>query len=143
MFKYTVSLLAVVVLSFTACLSPYNPSYLGRSYPPTTHVDIYLSEDEIKEDYEVMGYLPPMQVPLLRMNTVQKRLVLTGRAQGADGVVIHLEEREIGTRETTSGSGQTQTEETTTIQAEDSTKTITIENVNYVRPIFIKYKKNL
>ena len=143
MFKYTVSLLAVVVLSFTACLSPYNQAYIGRSYPPTTHVDIYLSEDEIKEDYQVMGHLPPVQVPSMDMRLVQKRIVLTGHAQGADGVVIHVEEREIGTRETTYGSGQTQTKETTTTQTEGSTKTITIKNVNYVRTIFIKYKKNL
>ena len=52
MFKYTVSLLALFVLFVAACAKI---DYIGQSYQPTTHVDLFFSEEDIREDYQVMG----------------------------------------------------------------------------------------
>ncbi len=39
-------------LFFLACASV---DYMGKTYPPTTKIDIYYSKEDIKKEYEVMG----------------------------------------------------------------------------------------
>jgi len=45
--------LSSIILLFASCATRIN--YLGNSYAPTSNVDIFVTEDAIKKNYEVVG----------------------------------------------------------------------------------------
>ena len=88
MFKYTVSLLALFVLLVAACVQPVR--YVGRSYPPTFHVDLYFSEEDITKDYQVMGRaVAEASEGSFNVEELQEELEAKAREKGADGIVIY------------------------------------------------------
>ena len=137
MFKYTVSLLALFVLFVAACAKI---DYIGQSYPPTTHVDLYFSEEDIRQDYRVMGHVIAQANEGISIESLQKKLEEKAREQGADGIVIHEFDR-IQTGETTTYNEEIKREE-----KKRSVAAITITNAEeerQIRAIFIKYEQNL
>lgn len=83
MFKYTVALL---VLFVSACAEV---DYVGSSYPPTTHVDVYYSEDDVDKDHRVMGHAVAHADDFVSIEKLQKALIEEARNRGADGIIIH------------------------------------------------------
>ena len=137
MFKYTVSLLALFVLFAAACAKI---DYIGQSYQPTTHVDLYFSADDIREDYQVMGHVIAQAGTGISIESLQKQLESKAREKGADGIVIHGFDR-IQTGETT-----TYNEEAKRGEKERSIAAITITSADeerQIKAIFIKYEQNL
>ena len=137
MFRYTVSLLLLLVLFVAACAKI---DYIGQSYQPTTHVDLYFSADDIREDYQVMGHVIAQAGTGISIENLQKQLEAKAREKGADGIVIHGFDR-IQTGETTTYNEETKREE-----KKRSIAAITItstEEERQVKAIFIKYEQNL
>ena len=137
MFKYTVSLLALLVLFIAACAKI---DYIGQSYPPTTQVDLYFSEQDIREDYQVMGHVIAQAHEGISIENLQKKLEAKAREEGADGIVIHGFDR-IQTGETTTYNEEIRREE-----KKRSVAAITVtsaEEERQIRAIFIKYEHNL
>ena len=137
MFKYTVSLLALLVLFVAACAKI---DYIGQSYPPTTHVDLYFSERDIREDYQVMGHVIAQANEGISIESLQKKLEAKAHEEGADGIVIHGFDR-IQTGETTTHNEEIRREE-----KKRSVAAITVtsaEEERQIRAIFIKYERNL
>ena len=48
-FKISLFILTALMVSCTTT------DYLGRTYPPTQHVDVFFSPQDVKRTYEVMG----------------------------------------------------------------------------------------
>ena len=137
MFKCTVSLLALLILFVAACAKI---DYIGQSYPPTNHVDLYFSEQDIRQDYQVMGHVIAQANEGISIESLQKQLEAKAREKGADGIVIHGFDR-IQTGETT-----TYNEEAKRGEKKRSIAAITItsaEEERQVKAIFIKYEQNL
>ena len=137
MFKCTVSLLALLVLFVAACAKI---DYIGQSYQPTTHVDLYFSEEDIREDYRVMGHVIAQANEGISIENLQKQLEAKAREKGADGIVIHgFDRRQAG--ETT-----TYNEEAKRGEKKRSIAAITITSADeerQIKAIFIKYEQNL
>ena len=85
MFKYTVSLSAVIVLFVSACAEV---DYVGDSYPPTTHIDVFYSEHDVEKDYRVMGHAVAHAGEFVSTQKLQDALVDEARDRGADGIII-------------------------------------------------------
>ena len=137
MFKYTVSLLALFVLFVAACAKV---DYIGQSYPPTTHVDLYFSEEDIRENYRTMGHVIAQANEGISIERLQKKLEAKAREEGADGIVIYGFDR-IQTGETTTYNEETKQEE-----KRRSIAAITITSADeerQIKAIFIKYEQNL
>ena len=137
MFKCTVSLLALLILFVAACAKI---DYIGQSYQPTTHVDLYFSEEDIREDYRVMGHVIAQADEGISIENLQKQLEAKAREKGADGIVIHGFDR-IQTGETT-----TYNEEAKRGEKKRSIASITITSADeerQIKAIFIKYDQNL
>lgn len=117
MLKYTVSLLVLFVLFVAACAKI---DYLGQSYPPTTHVDLYFSEGDIREDYRVMGHVIAQANEGTSIESLQKKLEEKAREQGADGIVIHEFDRSVA-----------------------AITMMIAEEERQIRALFIKYEQNL
>ena len=117
-------LILSMILFVTACGSDVD--YLGDSYPPTSHADVYFSDDDIIEDYLVIGHAT---VEGGEAEELQEKLIEKARESGADGIVFEEFDRvEIGEVTIDNDVGTEQTITTRVLQ---------------VKSIFIKYKKNL
>ncbi len=84
--KYTFCLMIFVSLVSFSC-SP-SIQYMGRSYPPTTNVDIYFSPADVKRNYEVIGKVDGKAWPLSDYSKIQESIEAVARKKGADGVIF-------------------------------------------------------
>ena len=117
-------LILLMILFLTACGSDVD--YLGDSYPPTAHVDVYFSEDDVIEGYLVMGHAT---IEGDEAEKLQEKLIEKARESGADGIVFEEFDRV--------KSGEI------TIDNNVGTEQTITTKVLQVKSIFIKYKKNL
>jgi len=75
--------------------------YYGRSYEPTTDVEIYFRESDIKEQHEIMGKLVYEVTAKKRSEKVQRKLMNEAKRKGAD--VILFDDIELTNMGTNSG----------------------------------------
>lgn len=77
---------------FIALLSACStPSYFGKTYSATQHVDVYLDVADVKKTYTTMGTSTYDQ-DLSSIEAMQHKIIEMGKAKGADGVVMKLTE---------------------------------------------------
>lgn len=122
-------LILSMILFVTACGSDDDVDYLGGSYPPTSGVDVYFSEDDITEDYLVMGHAT---VDGSDAEELQEKLIEKARERGADGIIFEgLDRVKTGEQTIVNDIGDVEIVNTDT------------KSVLQVKAIFIKYNKNL
>ena len=122
-------LILSMILFFTACGDDVDVDYLGDSYTPTSHVDVYFSEDDVTEGYLVMGHATADGGDT---EVLQETLIEKARDSGADGIIFEGFDRvETGEQTIVNDIGDTSIVNTNTT------------SVLQVKAIFIKYNKNL
>ena len=125
------SILAMAVLSILlGCVSA---EYMGKTYPPTDHVDIFFSFDDIGRDYEVMGEIRAEAAEFLSMDKIQEALMEKAMEKGGDAIVIEDWDKVVVSASTT-----TQGEADENKYRETTTSTVTEEKV--VKAKVVKYK---
>ena len=93
-----------MMLFVSACGGDVDVDYLGDSYPPTSHVDVYFSEDDITEDYRVMGRATANgdDTEGLKESLIEKAL-----EGGADGIIFEeFDQVETGEHAIVNGLGE-------------------------------------
>ena len=75
--------------------------YVGREYEPTDDVDLFLSYDDVKNEYEVMGHFIVTAYAYVESEKMQEKLLDKARRKGADAVVILGFEKYVTGEETT------------------------------------------
>ena len=123
-------LILSMLLFLTACGGDdIDVDYLGDFYTPTSHVDVYFSEDDVTEGYLVMGHATADGGDT---EALQETLIEKAHDSGADGIIFEGFDRvETGEQTIVSDVGDT------SIVSTDTT------SVLQVKAIFIKYNKNL
>ncbi len=123
-------LILSMLLFLTACGGDdIDVDYLGDFYTPTSHVDVYFSEDDVTEGYLVMGHATADGGDT---EALQETLIEKAQDSGADGIIFEGFDRvETGEQTIVSDVGDT------SIVSTDTT------SVLQVKAIFIKYNKNL
>jgi hypothetical protein len=83
--------------------------YVGTSYPPTTQVDIYMSESDVRRPYQVIGEARAQvdAIPFTNPGPqLQQKIVTEARARGAHGAILSgLSSREVASTTQTVGQG--------------------------------------
>ena len=78
----------IYFLLITICLISCNTKirYIGKTLPPTKNIEVFISEQSIKQPYEYIGkgYLGFHKNP----NKIQEKAEEIARAKGADAVLI-------------------------------------------------------
>lgn len=125
-----IGLILSIILFFTGCGGDnVDIDYLGNSYTPTSHVDVYFSEDDVTEGYLVMGHATADGGTT---EALQEELIEKAREHGADGIIFEGFDRvETGEQTIVNDIGDT------SIVNTDTKSTL------QVKAILIKYKKNL
>jgi hypothetical protein len=62
--------------------------YLGKTYPPTQHVDVFFSPQDVKRAYEVMGEIRAEGDDIVSYESMQQKLVQEAMQKGADAILI-------------------------------------------------------
>ena len=93
-----------IISTALLCVACVNTDYLGKSYAPTTSVDIYYSMSDVTRSHEVMGKITAKAMEGWDSNAMVEELRKQAMAKGADAIVIENTHTEItGSTSTTSG----------------------------------------
>jgi hypothetical protein len=129
--------LALLPLLLAACVTT---DYLGKSYAPTHHVELYYDEADITVPYEVMGEVRAEVDNALFFSSsekMQRKLIDIAREKGADALLVGRValrprgETEYGSEETTYKKGQGRS---------SSTTTTVVDEVKEIRAQLLKYR---
>jgi hypothetical protein len=125
---------AALVFALSACA---HVDYVGRSYPPTSKVDLYFDERDVRAEYEVMGQVIATANDFVSAEKLQAKLMKKAGEKGADAVVIN------GMDRYKTGSSTTYEEETK--EGKKGTKTTGSSSTSdtkekEIRAVFLKYK---
>lgn len=128
--------LILILLFITACV---NTDYIGKSFAPTTNVDVYFSESDIDKEYEVMGKISEEATEYLPFDKLQQEMIEQAKAKGADGIILgDMEKVETGSSSYSSGSIEDKSVDKNTYSSSTS-DIITKDNV--LHGTLIKYSK--
>lgn len=118
--------------------------YVGKSYPPTASVDLYMSVADVKRPYEVIGDARA-QVEALPFTSpaeqLQTKLLEEARSRGANGVILgSLASRQVSSTSTTTGQATTKkkSDKKKNTQYTDVTTT-NVEEMTELRGTLIRY----
>ena len=126
-----ISVLVLSMLLFVAACGgdDIDVDYLGDSYTPTSHVDVYFSEDDVIEGYLVIGHATADGGEAADL---QETLIEKARENGADGIIFEEFDRvKTGEQTIVNDIGDMEIVNTDTT------------SVLQVKAVFIKYNKNL
>lgn len=93
-------LLTFLVIGLLAACS--SPKYFGKTYSPTTNVDVYLAKEDVKKNFTTMG-TTDIGKGFGSLETAQQKVIELGKAKGADGVIMVLTEEVVTTSQTGTG----------------------------------------
>jgi hypothetical protein len=134
--------LSLPALALMLTVSCTKIDYVGKSYAPTSNVDIYFSLDDVKGEYEVMGHLTATAGEFTSSEKMQEKIIEKAREKGADAVVI------LGLDVYVKDGGTSWSETTETEHTGDGKKTTTTgsqsnntEEMKEITARFIKYTK--
>lgn len=77
--------ICILLISLTSCVSS---SYVGKSYMPTTAVELFMNWEDVPMDYEVMGYADATPNTFSSIEAAQKKVEELARKKGADAIVF-------------------------------------------------------
>jgi hypothetical protein len=116
MYQRNLKILATFVLLLFLVLGCAHINYVGKSYDPTDHIDVYYAPEDITREYTVMGHAIGGGQLLVSTSKIQNKLIEKAKSKGADAVLI-------------TGIGRQITEENEGFDAEKQ-----------VKATFLKYK---
>jgi hypothetical protein len=132
-------LLALVLLAGCASVD-----YVGKTYAPTSNVDLYMSADDVRRPYDVMGEARAQVVAMPFSHPgpqLQDKLVAEARAKGADGIILgQLQNRTIGSTSNTIGQGERKKNKGKKKMQYTETTTTSEDEVTELRGQLIRYR---
>ena len=97
----SLTILALILVLGSCSKSSFD--YLGKSYPPTTNPEIFFRQQDVPENYEVMGKVMAEVPYSKKLDYIQKKIETVAREHGADAIL--LSDVEIRKTGYTSGGG--------------------------------------
>jgi len=78
-------ILFVSLILFSISCSP-KINYLGDTFSPTSDVDVYYDEGDVRRAYRVMGLMTADSYRSL--DAIKEKMIESARANGADGIIF-------------------------------------------------------
>ncbi len=112
--------------------------YVGKSYTPTSRVEIFFSEEDVAEPYEVMGKVLATGGDGVSAEKIQDKIMEKAQKKGADAVVIlELDQYESGENTRYHETTRERRPGKTTTSGGSSTRSTTKKEVT---ALFLKYR---
>jgi hypothetical protein len=135
--KFVQSIFIMMLLIAVTSCSKSSFDYLGKAYPPTPNPEIFMRDQDVRQDYEVMGKVTA-EVPYnKKLKYIQNKVMKLASEQGADGVIFS----DVDIRRTgyTSASGGASTGGRR-VRAGGNVSKVNDSEVKHVEAVLIKYK---
>ena len=88
-------------LLLTSCATT---EYMGKTYTPTTHVDVFFDASDISRSFETMGTAKTEGTEYLTFELIEQQLVKDAMSKGADAIIIEgMDTITVGSTSSTSG----------------------------------------
>jgi len=132
--------LQVSLFAFFALLTGCTTTdYLGKTYPPTQHVDVFYSPHDVTRAYEVMGEIRAEGDDIVSYASMQQKLIQEAMQKGADAILIET----LDTIETGSTTVENRTRDQHKRRASSSTaiSTTSIEKDRLITAKLLKYRR--
>lgn len=134
-------ILAVLSLLVSGCVSV---DYVGKTYAPTTNVELFMSADDVERPYEVMGEVRA-QVDTIPFSNpgqqLQQKLITEARAKGADAIILgQLSDRQVGSTSNTTGQAKSKWHKGKKKTDYVETTTSSTDDVTELRGTLIRYR---
>ena len=117
--------------------------YVGKSFPPTASVELFMTPDDVKRPYEVIGEARAQADALPFSNPaeqLQQKLLLEARSRGANAVILgSITTRQVGSTSTTTGQATSKKKGSKKNTQYTDTTTTNVEEVNELRGTLIRY----
>lgn len=135
--------IAAVVLGAALWAGCVSVDYVGKSYPPTASVELFMTPDDVKRPYEVIGEARAQADALPFTNPaeqLQQKLLLEARSRGANAVILgSITTRQVGSTSTTTGQATSKKKGSKKNTQYTDTTTTNVEEVNELRGTLIRY----
>jgi hypothetical protein len=79
--------MALMVLLF-GVLACAHVNYVGRSFEPTTKIDVYFSKEEIAREYVIIGHAVGTGKSFVSNEEIVDKLIEKAKSKGADAILI-------------------------------------------------------
>lgn len=136
----SVRCLHIVLCALCVCIAGCTTTdYIGKTYPPTPHVDVFFSSHDVTHAYEVMGQIRAEGDDIVSYDSMQQKLVQEAMQKGADAILIE----QVETTETGSTTVANQTREKRKKGRESSATTTSSTQIEKDRVItgkLLKYR---
>jgi hypothetical protein len=135
--------IAAIVLCAALWAGCVSVDYVGKSYPPTASVELYMTPDDVKRPYEVIGEARA-QVDALPFSSpaqqLQQKLLAEAQSRGANGVILgSITTRQVGSTATTTGQATSKKKKDKKNTQYTDTTTTNVSEVNELRGTLIRY----
>jgi hypothetical protein len=134
----SIHLQVVLFACFALMAGCTTTDYLGKTYPPTQHVDVFFSSQDVKHPYEVMGEMRAEADDIVSYESMQQKLVQEAMQKGAAAILIEkLDTTAIGytTVENKTGERHRRSESSST-----AISTTSIEQDRLITAKLLKYR---
>jgi len=112
--------------------------YVGKSYPETSRVDLFFSEEEVTRPYELMGKVIATGGDEVSAEKMQDQIMDKAQKKGADAVVITgLDRYKSGENTNYSETTKQKDPKTSTTSGGSSTES---KSEKQITALFLKYK---
>jgi hypothetical protein len=132
--------IVLVALVSSGCVSV---DYVGKTYPPTASVDLYMSAADVPRPYEVIGESRAQIEALPFTNPAQQlqaKVLAEAQSRGANGVILgSLSTRQTSATSTTVGQAQSKKKGNKKNTQYTDTTTTDVDEVTELRGTLIRY----
>jgi len=130
----------VLALAGAGCVSV---DYVGKSFPPTSSVDLYMSADDVRRPYQVIGNASAQvdAIPFTNPSQqLQEKLLAEARSRGADGIILSdVDTREVTSTQQTFGQASSKKKGSKKNTQYTETTTTNTSEIKSLRGTLIKY----
>ncbi|MFN8601153.1 MAG: hypothetical protein U0842_11830 [Candidatus Binatia bacterium] len=135
--------IAAVVLGAALWAGCVSVDYVGKSFPPTASVELFMTPDDVRRPYEVIGEARA-QVDALPFTSpaeqLQQKLLQEAQSRGANAVILgSITTRQVGSTATTTGQATSKKKGNKKNTQYTDTTTTNVEEVNELRGTLIRY----
>ena len=135
--------IAAVVLGAALWAGCVSVDYVGKSFPPTASVELFMTPDDVRRPYEVIGEARA-QVDELPFTSpaeqLQQKLLQEAQSRGANAVILgSITTRQVGSTATTTGQATSKQKGNKKNTQYTDTTTPNGEEVNELRGTLIRY----
>lgn len=137
------SAVAAIVLGAALWAGCVSVDYVGKSFPPTASVDLYMTSADVRRPYEVIGEARA-QVEALPFSSpaqqLQEKLLAEARTRGANGVILgSVTSRQVASTSTTTGQATSKKKGDKKNTQYVDTTTTNVEEIDELRGTLIRY----